>query len=232
MKRYRAILLDMDNTLFDFDHAEKHAFFEVCARYQIAADDVAYAAYHAINDYLWKELEKGHVEREQLRCLRFSCMLQLMRREDVDAACFNEQYMEGVASDAGMFPGAANFCRALLQRGYRLGIVTNGSARNQTKRLQASEIAGLIEVVEISENSRPKPEPDIFLRAAQRLHTSPQETLVVGDSLPADILGGIRAGMDTLWYCPKGQTSADGKILPTYQASSYDEMLQWLAADI
>lgn len=227
MKQYRAILLDMDNTLFDFDHAEENAFFGVCQQYEISADHYAYTAYHAINDYLWKELEKGCIQREHLRELRFSCMLHLMRREDVNAVAFNEQYMEGVASDPGMFPGAAQLCRTLLERGYLLGIVTNGSARNQMRRLEASEIAGLIDVVEISENSRPKPEPDIFLRAAARLGVQPEETLVVGDSLPADIQGGKRAGMDTLWYCPKGQQPT-GEILPTYQAQNYQQILQML----
>lgn len=227
MKQYRAILLDMDNTLFDFDHAEQHSFFQVCKRYGIEADAYAYTAYHAINDYLWKELEKGRVEREYLRMLRFSCMLKLMRREDVDAADFNEQYMDGVASAPGMFPGAADFCRTLLQRGYQLGIVTNGSARNQMRRLQASEIAGLISVVEISENSKPKPEPDVFLRAVQQLAVQPEDTLVIGDSLPADIGGGIRAGMDTLWYCPQGKQPPHD-VAPTYQAKSYDEILQLL----
>lgn len=227
MKQYRAILLDMDNTLFDFDHAEQHSFFQVCKRYGIEADAYAYTAYHAINDYLWKELEKGRVEREHLRILRFSCMMKLMRREDVDAADFNEQYMDGVASDPGMFPGAADFCRTLLQRGYQLGIVTNGSARNQMRRLQASEISGLISVVEISENSKPKPEPDVFLRAAKQLAVRPEDTLVIGDSLPADIGGGIRAGMDTLWYCPQGKQPTHD-VVPTYQAKSYDEILQLL----
>lgn len=42
--------------------------------------------------------------------------------------------------------------------------------------------------------SNGKPEPDIFLMAAQKLGVAPEECVVVGDT-PADVFGGTAAGM-------------------------------------
>ncbi|MBQ0110849.1 MAG: HAD hydrolase-like protein, partial [Oscillospiraceae bacterium] len=51
--------------------------------------------------------------------------------------------------------------------------------------------------------------------------------LVIGDSLSSDILGGIDAGIDTLWVSARGNPVSD-KILPTYTANSFEELKNML----
>ena len=58
---------------------------------------------------------------------------------------------------------------------------------------------------------------------------TPQEALVIGDSLTSDILGGIRYGLDTCWYNPLGKPSPDGMRI-TYTVRTLGEIRPILLA--
>ena len=51
---------------------------------------------------------------------------------------------------------------------------------------------------------------------------------MVGYGLGTDILGGNRAGIDSIWYNPD-HLPLTGPAVPTYTAASYDEILRLLA---
>jgi len=56
--------------------------------------------------------------------------------------------------------------------------------------------------------------------------TAREKYLMIGDSLSADIAGGINAGIDTCWYRPFG--AGEPEIRPTYTVNGYDELLRLL----
>ena len=66
-----AVLLDLDNTLFNFDKAEAIALKRMLEHFGIEASDEVAGIYHGINDKYWKMLEKGKVTRGELRVKRF-----------------------------------------------------------------------------------------------------------------------------------------------------------------
>jgi putative hydrolase of the HAD superfamily len=97
---------------------------------------------------------------------------------------------------------------ALVARGYALGIVTNGRSPFQERNIEAMGIRSYFGAVLVSEaEGVRKPEPEIFLRAAQRLGVRAEEVVFVGDSAQADIAGAQKCGMKAIWFA----TSAVGK---------------------
>ena len=73
-----------------------------------------------------------------------------------------------------------------------------------------------------------KPLPAFFDRICDALAIRDRGRVVmVGDGLATDILGGNRAGMDTIWYNPDG-LPLTGPARPTYTAGSYREILRIL----
>lgn len=73
-----------------------------------------------------------------------------------------------------LFPDAIATLQTLRERGFRLGIVTNGTALLQSKKIEVAGIASLVDAVLISESEGcKKPAPQIFERAAQRLGVCP-----------------------------------------------------------
>ena len=76
MIRYKYILFDADNTIFDFDRCEREAFRSVLASYALGYSDEVYNDYHVINEGLWKLLEVGGIERSLLKTERFRLLFE------------------------------------------------------------------------------------------------------------------------------------------------------------
>ena len=76
--RYQYLLIDNDNTLMDFNAAEKAALRDTLVASGLPADDETCAAYHRINDALWKALERGETTQPKLKVERFRQLLEVL----------------------------------------------------------------------------------------------------------------------------------------------------------
>ena len=99
----------------------------------------------------------------------------------------------------------------------------------QEGRMAHSTIASYFKEVFISEQLQTqKPDPDFFEKVGQRIPGFRKEqTLMIGDSLSADIAGGNAAGIDTVWYNPEHLENAS-QVMPTYEVDSYSKILALL----
>ncbi|MEV4096680.1 HAD family hydrolase [Streptosporangium saharense] len=89
----------------------------------------------------------------------------------------------------------------LRATGWRVGIVTNGTADNQLGKIQRTGLAEVVDGYALSgiEGIR-KPESELFKIAARRCGASlTGEGWMVGDHLTKDIAGGRAAGLRTIW---------------------------------
>jgi putative hydrolase of the HAD superfamily len=93
-------------------------------------------------------------------------------------------------------PGAGETIRALRQRGYRLGVISNTmSTLDIPLSLEAFGWKDLFEVVILSADIMiRKPSPEPFLEAARRLNLSPAQCAYIGNRLSKDIAGSKLAG--------------------------------------
>jgi 2-haloacid dehalogenase len=204
MKIYRGVLLDADNTLFDYNRAEAEALEETFAH---EIPDVsrtqAAAAYREINARYWKLFEQGSITARGLQSGRWADLFQqLGRRGDPSTAAAT--YVARLSTKAHFLPGAAEFVGELASRA-SLCLVTNGLSRVQRGRLAHSGIAGHFSAILISEElGFAKPDPRFFLAAATALNLPASQLLCVGDSPAADIDGARGAGIDGCWFSPSG----------------------------
>ena len=194
MPRYEVVLFDADHTLFDFDRAEREALRQTLEEAGLPADGETEARYLSINRALWNRLDRGEVRREWLVVERFAALLRALGRTG-DAAALNRAYLDHLGEGSYLLPGAQALCRALAPR-CTLAIVTNGVARAQRRRFEASPLNGLIPWLFISEElGASKPDSAFFAPVLRTLgNPDPRRVLMVGDNLLADIQGGIRAG--------------------------------------
>lgn len=75
-RKYKALLMDVDGTLLDFDQAEAEAFVKVLTKYGIAPKKDYVEDYHRINQECWEEFEAGRMERDQVLTVRFDRFFQ------------------------------------------------------------------------------------------------------------------------------------------------------------
>lgn len=220
MPRYPFVLFDADNTLFDFDRAEDRALRQVLTDHGLPAGDAVSARYHAINAELWSRLDRGEIARSRLVVERFARLLAELGLPG-DPEALNLDYMARLGEGADLLPGAEALCRKLSPL-CTLAIVTNGTARTQHSRFGRSPLRTLIPHLFLSEElGFYKPQPQFFDAVCAALGIADRrQAVVVGDNLGSDILGGIHAGIDTVWFNPAGRPG-DPEIPPTWEVRDY-----------
>ena len=224
MAKYYCILFDADNTLLDFDAAERKALAETLAQYNIEPSNETVEKYRTINEGLWRQLEKGQIRREKLMNERFTRFLKEIGVSGSGAE-MNRYYLNQLSTHPDLMPGNVLDVLHELAEVATMAIVTNGFDKVQSRRVKESGIAAFMEEVFVSERSdSEKPNRKIFDTALRTLGVENREhVLMVGDSLSSDIQGGINAGLDTCWL-NRNHVENPGQISPTYEIESLEQL--------
>ena len=191
MRRYEYLLFDADNTLFDFEAANHNAFAQTCQYCGLPYSEELYEFYESINRPLWHQLDLGQVTKDFLVVERFRRFLAAMGVDRDPAEC-NRIHLAGLGSSTVLLPHALEVVEQ-LSRTHKLYIVTNAVASVQRSRLAASAIAPYITAAFISEAYF-----DYVLARIDGI--TPDNCLVIGDSLSSDIRGANNAGLPCCWY--------------------------------
>jgi putative hydrolase of the HAD superfamily len=98
----------------------------------------------------------------------------------------------------------AESCRTALDEarsgGWSCVIVTNGSTAQQEAKIHTAGLDRLVDGWVVSEEiGHKKPDPEIFLAAAEAARLPLTGAWVVGDSPPADIAGAHALGLPSVW---------------------------------
>ena len=124
------------------------------------------------------------------------------------------------------FPGAGRVLEQLRARGYKLGIITNGTVASQQAKLLESGLLARIDEALISEAEQfRKPDQQIFDLAAERLGVTTAECVFVGDNPETDIAGAHNAGMKTVWLQGFLPWPGDLSIVPGNTVTTLLELL-------
>lgn len=232
MNSYEWLLLDADNTLFDFNAAEEYAITHTLLHFDAPNVPPVKDCFRRINSDLWRFYEKGELSREKLMTHRFALLLQALNKEG-DPAAWNERYMGFLSQCSVLLPGAETLCRRASQK-YKLVLITNGTAAIQRARLHASPLERYFEGrVFISEEiGYHKPEKEFFdkVLAAIGARTQRGKVLVIGDSLSSDIKGAFNAQLDSVWLHSPTATAPAGAIKPTYEVENLAQLTEFLNA--
>ncbi len=223
MTRYDFVLLDADNTLFDFDRSEHEAIRLTLEAFSIPCTPETEARYVSINSALWAMLDRGEASREWLVVERFARLVKELGA-DADPAALNRTYLANLGEQSFLLPGAEEVCRSLSGR-CTLAILTNGVASAQRGRFNRSPLAGLIPHLFISEEvGASKPSPAFFRPVLSALGvTDLSRALMVGDNLISDMGGAAALGLDTAWFNPR-RLPNPGPVRPTWELATLEQL--------
>ncbi len=199
--RYKRILMDVDDTLFDFPTGNRRAVEQLMAELGLSSPTI-FEEYQAINHACWEALERGEMTQEVLHVERFRRFLARKGRSDDPAAVAN-RFAELLARQAIPLPHAEEAVRAIAER-LPVVLLTNGITVIQRQRLANARISQWVSDVIISQEvGLSKPDPRIFELALGGLDR--REALMIGDGLRSDVQGANHAGVDVCWYNPGGK---------------------------
>lgn len=231
MTQYKWLLLDADNTLFDFNAAEEFALTRTLIRFGVSPTAEVKARYRAINSALWLDYDQGKITQQALGPRRFQLLFETSEfsGEPGDPEQWSAFFLNSLADCPTLMPGAEKLCYRLSGR-YILALTTNGISQVQRKRLKNSPLERYFgdRVFISGEMGCRKPERRFFdlvlndLGAAKRKN----QVLVIGDSLSSDIAGAFNARLDSVWLHWPGVKA--GVVKPTYEVEDLAQLTRLL----
>lgn len=221
-KNYDIVLLDADETVYDFKLAEKTAVSLTLKRFGVTPSDEVVSLYSDINLSCWKALERGELGREELKAYRFQKLFEQIGAKPADYASVNEMYEGNLSQQAFLLDGALEFVQKLHEY-CRIYLATNGLTVPQTGRFERAALKPYVDGIYISEQiGHSKPDKAYFDFIFDDLNiVDKSRVIMVGDSLTSDMLGGRNAGLTTCHYL-NGEAPC-GSELCDYEIADYDE---------
>jgi putative hydrolase of the HAD superfamily len=205
------LLCDLDDTLFDHQHATRSALARLQAadaRLQTWTLEDLKARHHILLEQYHQEVLAGRLTIDQAREQRFQALVG-----GGDAAGMAEAYRDAYTQDWREVDGAVDLLRAVRAEGMTVVIVTNNIVSEQRKKLDRLGLSSLIDALVTSEEvGTQKPDPRIFAEALLRVGATPADAVMLGDAWIADVTGALASGIRPVWLNHKGITSPDPTV--------------------
>ena len=224
---FEFIFLDLDDTILDFKKAERIAIGKTIRDFGVEPTEEVLHRYHLINKWHWEQLELGKLTRAEVLENRFGVLFAELG-VDADKTACARAYEKNLSIGHYFLPGAEEAVDSLSKK-YRLFLASNGTASVQKGRMTSANLYRFFEKVFVSQEiGHNKPSKEYFDACfAQISGFDPKKAMIVGDSLSSDILGGIRAGITTVWVNPAHQPGRED-IKPDYEIEALSQLEELL----
>ena len=207
----KAVFLDIDNTLLDFDEYVRTTMRDGFSHFGLKRyEPWMYDIFTKVNNVLWGDIEKGKLSFEVLRMIRWNKVFEQL---DIsfDGVQFEEYFQNALNESAIPVEGAYDLLKALKGR-YLVCAASNGPYYQQIHRLEICGMLQYFDHVFVSEKagfSKPAAEFFDYIFGMLGNEIRPADCVMVGDSLSSDIAGGTAYGMKTCWYRRNPAKTAD-----------------------
>ena len=180
----KAVIFDLDGTIIDSEPLHSEAVLRIFREHSITLAKGDLDRYIGIsNTVMWREMRRDHglIESiEDLKAQQYKLNLELLN-----------------AAGSILMPGVPELLENLRSHGIAMAIASSSAREYITTVVAEYGLDGYFShLVSGEEVPRGKPRPDIFLKAAELLGTSPSDCVVIEDSdngLNAAREAGIRA---------------------------------------
>ena len=206
---YKVLFIDLDDTIWDFRAnsmlALRQAYDELGLSSEISDYDRFKTLYMTANKELWEAYHHSRVTKDFLIVERFARPFREMGSPVADDKAFimrlNDRYLDILARQKNLVPGAVELLDYLTEQGYPLYILSNGFAEVQSRKLESAGISRYFKRLILSDEiGVTKPDRRLFDYALRLVGAEPSDTLIVGDNYDADILGAMNAGWGTIYF--------------------------------
>ncbi|MEN2399839.1 HAD family phosphatase [Flavobacterium sp. MC2016-06] len=181
MKQY-CVIFDMDGVISHTNPFHAKAFEAFFHKYQIPHSEQEFEdhMYGKHNGYIMSHFFKRPIEGEELKKL-----------EDEKEGMFREIYKEKVET----IPHYLEFLEELKSRNFKTAVATSAPRANRDLIINALNIADKMDSMMASEDvTSHKPNPEVYLKSAERVGVSPSDCIVFEDSF-SGVTAGLNAGM-------------------------------------
>jgi putative hydrolase of the HAD superfamily len=202
------IFFDLDHTIWDFDKNAQETLNELYIQHELdglgcGTVEEFIIRYTENNHELWRQYHLGNITKETLRSERFSrTFLQLGIDPEKVPVQFEDDYVRITPTKTNLFAGTERVL-GYLQQKYQLHIISNGFKESTLMKMSVCNLNPYFENVIISEDvGINKPDKRIFEYALSKANASKEESIMIGDSLEADVRGALDFGIKAIYFNP------------------------------
>jgi len=197
------VFFDLDHTLWDFEKNSALAFGAVFEKHKIAVNVQDFLVHYIpVNLRYWQLYQYDKITQHELRYGRLKEVFGILEYEADDdlIALLSVDYITFLPQFNHLFEGTIEILEYLHTK-YKLHIITNGFHEVQNNKLRNSNIGHYFQTITNSETAGvKKPNPIIFEFAINQANTTKQNSIMIGDSLDADIQGALDCGLDAILF--------------------------------
>jgi putative hydrolase of the HAD superfamily len=208
IKKYNHIFFDLDHTIWDFDKNAEEALQELYVIHELESIGLTSAeafieTYTRNNHRLWAEYHVGKITKDYLREARFrQSFLDLGVAPELIPIGFEDAYVQLCPTKTNLFPHAHETLQYLSEK-YPLYLISNGFKESSEIKIGNTGIGKYFQHVIISEViGVNKPDRAIFQHALDLAGATKEESIMIGDSIEADVRGALNFGMDAIYFNP------------------------------
>lgn len=197
------VFFDLDHTLWDFDKNSELTFETIFSRNHPTIETKEFIEkYVPINQACWALYQYDKITHDELRYNRlkhsFDAINYSISDDEIDSIAGD--YIRFLPENNHLFEGTIELLDYLKPK-YNLHIITNGFAEVQFKKINNSKIGSYFQTITNSEMAGvKKPNPVIFEYALDLAKAKKENSIMIGDSLDADVQGALNAGLDAIYF--------------------------------
>lgn len=205
----KTVLIDIDNTLLDFNESSKECIRQAFLEQGLPYTEKTFPTFKKINDGLWLKIEKGELDRQGLHKIRFNLVLDALGLSG-DGLFIEKRFREVLFDTAIAVDGAREALEYLANK-YKVYAASNAIYLQQINRLTKTDMIQYLSGLFISEKlGVSKPTKEFFDLCMAGANAKKQETIMIGDSISADIIGANEYGLRTIWYNHNKEENSKG----------------------
>ncbi len=208
MRNIKHIFFDLDHTLWDFDKNSEMAFAEIFKnKFPKIEISNFIEKYMPINQECWRLYQADKMTHEELRYQRLKQSFEAINFEISDEKIdfVADKYLELLPQNNFLFEGCFEILDYLKPK-YNLHIITNGFAKVQELKMKNSGLFHYFQTITNSETAgAKKPNPKIFEQSLKVAAAKKQNSIMIGDSWEADVLGAVNFGIDAIYFTENGE---------------------------
>ena len=199
------IFFDLDHTLWDFDTNSALAFDMIFRKdFPIVNTAQFLKKYIPINQACWALFQVDKISHDELRYQRlkqsFDAIQHVISDDKIEQIA--NEYIAILPEFNHLFDDAIDTLNYLKEH-YELHIITNGFAAVQFKKMSNANLSHYFKTVTNSEMAgAKKPNPIIFQHALDLANANKKESIMIGDSMDADVIGALNFGMEAIFFNP------------------------------
>lgn len=219
---YKAIFLDIDDTVFNFKKCSESALKETFSTLNLEYNKNVFESFSAIDERLWKQQKEELLTVAEVLDIRFAELSETLGL-NYDSNLAKEHFGKLLGEQYIMEPGIEEVLKE-LSADYKIYAASNGVLTMQENRLQLSELKKYFTDLYVSDDiGYAKPNINFFIESMDRAKLKASEILMVGDSLVSDIAGARAADIDSVWYNPYSLENLS-KISADYEIKDLHEL--------